>query len=95
VNAAGAGFDPRLIDLALALIALEGFALIAWRWAKGAGPRPATLVANLLAGAMLLLVARDLLTGAGALATGAALTAALVAHVFDLVARWEPKSHKF
>jgi len=90
-----AGFDPRLVDLALALIALEGVALLAWRLAKGAGPRPVSLIANLLAGAFLLLVARDLLTGAGPLATGAALTAALVAHVFDLAARWERNSHKF
>ena len=95
MRAVVAGFDPRLVDLALALIALEGAALIAWRLANGAGPRPAPLIANLLAGAMLLLVARDLLTGAGALATGAALTAALVAHLADLAARWERKSHKF
>ena len=94
MSASAAGFDPRLIDLALALIALEGFALVAWRRVRGAGPRPAALIANLLAGAMLLLVARDLLTEAGAFATGAALTAALVAHGFDLAARWEGKARK-
>jgi hypothetical protein len=86
-----AGFDPRLLDLALALIGLEGFALVAWRLARGAGPRPAPLIANLAAGGLLLLVARDLLTGAGALATGAALSGALVAHGLDLAARWEPR----
>jgi hypothetical protein len=89
-----AGFDPRLIDLALALIALEGVALLGWRLTKGAGPRPAALIANLLAGALLLFVARELLTGAGALAIGAALAAALVAHGIDLAARWESGPRK-
>ena len=78
----------RGLDLALALIALEAMALLAWRWATGAGPR--ALIANLAAGGLLLLVARELAAGDG-LAAGAALTAALVAHGFDLAARWERK----
>jgi hypothetical protein len=84
-------FDPRWLDLALALIALEGAGLLAWRLATGQGPKPAGLIANLAAGAFLLIVARELLTGAGALAALAALTAALVAHGFDLAGRWERK----
>ena len=89
-----AALDPRFFDLALALIALEGAALLAWRRMKGEGPEPRALVANLAAGALLLLVARALLTGASALWTVAALTAALVAHGLDLAARWERKSGK-
>ena len=83
--------DPRLVDLALAAIALEGVALILWRRMRGAGPRPTALLANLAAGALLLVVARDGLIGAGAFWTGAALTGALFAHGLDLAARWERK----
>jgi hypothetical protein len=83
------GFDPRYIDLALALIGVEGLALLAWRAKTGSGPAPRPLIANLAAGGSLLLVARALLTGAGAGLTLAALTLALVAHISDLVARWE------
>jgi len=79
------------IDLALALIVLEGVALIAWRRLRGEGPRPGALIANLAAGAFLLIVARELWIGAGGVWIAAPLTAALLAHGFDLVARWEHK----
>jgi hypothetical protein len=81
--------DPGYIDLALALIGVEGLALLAWRAKTGRGPAPLGLIANLAAGACLLLVARAVLTGAGALATLGALTLALAAHLADLVLRWE------
>ena len=77
------------IDVALAMIGVEGLALLAWRARTGRGPAPRALIANLTAGACLLLVARALLNGAGPLATLVPLTLALVAHVFDLAARWE------
>jgi len=80
-----------ILDLALALIAIEGVALLAWRRLKGEGPRPAALIANLAAGAFLLIVARELWSGAGGVWIATPLTAALVAHGFDLVARWEHK----
>ena len=83
------GVDPAYIDLALALIGVEGLALLAWRAKTGKGPAPLGLIANFSAGACLLLVARTLITGAGAMATLGALTLALVAHVVDLIARWE------
>jgi len=86
--AASALIDPRLLDLALALIALEGVALWGWRMWSGQGPAPLALLPNLLSGAFLILVARALLSGAGPLWTGAALTAALMAHLADLAARW-------
>jgi hypothetical protein len=84
--------NPGYIDLALAMIGVEGLALLAWRARTGKGPAPRALIANLTAGACLLLVARALLTGAGALPTLAALTLALAAHIFDLAARWESAS---
>jgi hypothetical protein len=88
---AGAGFDVRWLDLALAMIALEAMALLAWRWATGQGPRSLALIANLAAGAFLVIVARELVAGGGALVAVAALSAALVAHGLDLAARWERK----
>ncbi|WP_294533295.1 hypothetical protein [uncultured Rhodoblastus sp.] len=84
--------DPFYIDFALAMIGVEGVALLAWRARTGKGPAPRALIANLMAGACLLLVARALLTDAGALATFAPLTLALAAHIFDLAARWEDAS---
>jgi hypothetical protein len=84
--------DPAYIDFALAMIGVEGLGLLAWRAWTGNGPAPRALIANLTAGTCLLLVARALLTGAGALPTLAALTLALAAHIFDLAVRWEGAS---
>lgn len=89
-----AGFDVRWLDLALAMIALEGMALLACRRATGQGPKPLALIANLAAGAFLIVVARVLVTGGGALVAVAALSAALVAHGLDLAARWERKPRR-
>src|SRR6202012_304242 len=89
VMSGSGGIDPRFLDLALGLIALEGLGLISWRLATGTGPPSWALGANLAAGAVLLRVARGLSTGAGACAIPAALAAALVAHGLDLAARWE------
>jgi hypothetical protein len=83
--------DPRFLDLALALIALEGLVLLGLRLVVGQGPGRRALIANLLAGAFLLIAGREILTGAGTLWIVAALTAALVAHGLDLAARWERK----
>jgi hypothetical protein len=85
--------DPAYIDFALAIIGAECLGLLVWRARTGNGPAPRALIANLTAGACLLLVARALLTGAGALATLAALTVALAAHIIDLAVRWERTSH--
>ena len=82
-------FNPGYIDLALGIIGVEGVGLLAWRAKTGGGPAPRALIANLAAGASLLLLARALITDAGAMATLGALTLALSAHLFDLAARWE------
>ena len=86
--------DPRFLDLALMFIALEGAFLFAWRKLRGNGPQPKSFMANLAAGALLLIAARSFLLDVSAIWTGAALAGALVAHVFDLKARWEQKAEK-
>jgi hypothetical protein len=83
------GIEPRFLDLALVLIAIEAIALIGWRVARGSGPKPLALLANLGAGAMLLAVARAMIGGASGAWIAAALAAALLAHLLDLAARWE------
>ena len=86
--------DPRFLDLALTVIALEGAFFLLWRRLRGEGPQPRAFVANLAAGALLLVAARSSLLGVSAIWTGAALAGALAAHVVDLKARWERKVQK-
>ena len=77
------------IDLILALVALEAAVLLLWRRLHGGAVPAATLIPNLLAGAMLLLSMRVALAGGGLLWTGPCLFAALLAHLADLRSRWE------
>lgn len=87
------GIDPHLLDFALAAIAFEALALLSWRALTHSGPAPLALIANLTAGASLLLVARAALAGAGSLWIALDLAAALAAHLTDLVARWRAAPH--
>ena len=80
--------DPRFVDLALGLIALEALGLIAYFVATGRGPAPIGTLANLLSGGFLILVLRETLAGASAFWVVASLTAALIAHGVDLAVRW-------
>ncbi len=78
----------RLFDLILLGMLLEGAALLLYRRRTGRGPSPRAYVANLLAGAFLLLALRGALTGAGAGPIAIALAGALAAHVADMALRW-------
>lgn len=81
-------FDPRAIEAILALVAVEGLALILWRVRTGGGPPVSGTVANLSAGACLLLTLREALISASALTIAALLALALTAHGVDLATRW-------
>lgn len=77
----------RVIDLILALLALEAavLAIVSLAW-----PRHlplAGLLLNIAAGGFLLLALRSVLLGAEWVVTGAWLAAAFVAHVGDLLQR--------
>ncbi len=78
----------RVVDLVLLLVLLEGVVLVAWHRRSGRGPRPRQVVADLAAGAALLLALRAALVDAHWAVPAAWLAAALVAHVADLVLRW-------
>ncbi len=75
-----------IADYILAGMVVEGVGLVAFRAVTGRGPR--ALIANFAAGAALLLAWRLSESGASIAWVCAALAAALVAHLSDLVARW-------
>ncbi len=78
----------RVLDVIIALMVLEGLALIAYaRW-TGRGPAPGAMIANLASGAALMLALRAALSGWGAAAVATCLIASFAAHVTDLARRW-------
>ena len=77
------------IDVILARVAIEAFALVIFRIVSGQGPATLALIANLLSGAFLLLALRNALGDGGPWVLMSCLTAALIAHFADLVIRWE------
>jgi hypothetical protein len=79
----------RAIDWIFVLVALEAAALAALRAFTGRGPAPLAFIANLLSGAFLLLALRSALAGGSFAVIGLCLIGALIAHVADVVVRWE------
>ena len=82
---------PQLIDWILILVALEAIGVLGLRTLARRGPPPAGFLCNLTAGTALLLALRGALAGASALAIGASLAVAFLAHLADLALRWEPR----
>ena len=77
----------HLIDVALVVIGLELVVLLAIGGRLGRGLRPLDVVGQLLAGLLLMLAVRCVLTGADWRVTLALVSASFPAHVFDLVRR--------
>jgi hypothetical protein len=75
-----------IADFILAGMVAEGVGLVVYRALTGRGPRP--VIANLLAGASILIAWRASASGASDAAVAAALAAAGLAHGLDLAARW-------
>lgn len=86
--------DGRVVDVILVLVALEACAVLGLRAATGRGPAPASFIANLLAGAFLLLASRGALAGASWMWMATSLAAALFAHILDLALRWDAASER-
>jgi hypothetical protein len=78
----------RILDVVLALMAVEAAVLALWRRRTGAGLRLPDVILLLLPGAGLVLAARALLTGAAWTVAAAWLALALAAHAGDVVRRW-------
>jgi hypothetical protein len=78
-----------IIDMVLALMAVEAGILGAYHHRSGLGVSSTELAANLLAGGCLLLALRAALMDAGWKAVAIWLAAALLAHVADLRTRWK------
>ncbi len=81
----------RVVDLVLALVALEAGALVWYRRRRGLGVPVGETLAFLGAGACLLLALRATLVGASWEWVAAALAGAGAAHVADLSLRWRPR----
>ena len=79
----------RIVDIILVLMLVEGVALGLIYRQRGRGIPLAQAALNLAAGASLMLVAREALTGATWPVMAASLMLALFAHVLDLVQRWK------
>ena len=80
--------NAALIDWILALVALEGVAILGWRALRGGGPQPLGYISNLVAGAFLLVALRGAVSGASSAWIGACMFAGFLAHFVDLTARW-------
>lgn len=80
--------DGTAVDAIIALVAIEGLALVAWRARTGGGPPIAATIANLFAGACLLFALRGALTGASPAMIAASLAVSFSAHGADLAGRW-------
>ena len=78
----------RIVDLVLAITALEAALLLAYHRRTGRGPAPKDVVGMLLAGACLMLALREALVGAEWRWIALWLAAAFVAHLNDLRRRW-------
>jgi uncharacterized membrane protein YjjB (DUF3815 family) len=77
-----------LVDLVLALVAIEALGLyVLLRW-TGRGPPYAALLANLGAGVTLVCAVRAALTGASYGIIAGMFALSLVAHLSDLWLRW-------
>ncbi|WP_430910579.1 hypothetical protein [Methylobacterium sp. sgz302541] len=77
----------RVVELILALVAVEGAALLALHRLTGRGPSALPLACNLAAGAALMLALRAALVGAPWTAVAGWLLAALAAHAAEMVWR--------
>lgn len=80
--------SPGLIDLILALIALEGIALSVWLARRGAGALIGPVICFLLSGAALMVALRGAVAGWGMLLIQAALLASLILHLACLALGW-------
>ena len=78
----------RIVDIVLAITAIEAALLVAYHRRTGRGPAPADLFGNLLSGVCLMLALRAALVDAWWGWVALWLLAAFGAHLSDLRRRW-------
>jgi hypothetical protein len=78
----------RIVDIVLAITAIEAVLLVAYHRRTGRGPAPADLFGNLLSGVCLMLALRAALVDAWWGWVALWLLAAFGAHLSDLRRRW-------
>lgn len=78
----------RIVDVIVALVAVEALVLVAVRLRFGRGPSTGALLSNLASGAALMLAVRAALTGADWPIVAAWLLAALIAHLTEMMIRF-------
>jgi hypothetical protein len=78
-----------IVDLILAIVAIEVAALAVYFRRTGRGVAPIELVSNLLSGVCLLLALRAALLGASWVWVALPLIASFLAHLADLRRRWQ------
>jgi uncharacterized membrane protein YGL010W len=84
--------DGRLVVWIIALMVVEAAVLLFWRARTGGGLPVSSVLSLLASGVFLMLAVRAALTAAGTASVAAWLLAALVAHVVDLLVRWQRPS---
>jgi hypothetical protein len=81
-----------LLEWIVALMLVEAVVLLAWRARTGGGVPAAGVLCVLASGICLMLAVRAALTSAGSASVAGWLLAALVAHVTDVLVRWQRPS---
>ncbi len=81
--------SPQVIDLILLAVLAEGAGLLVLYRVSGRGIPPGVLLPNLVAGGCLFLALRLVLSEAAASWVALALVVALIAHLSELVMRWQ------
>jgi hypothetical protein len=81
-----------LLEWIVVLMLVEAVLLLAWRARTGGGVPAAGVLCVLASGIFLMLAVRAALTSAGIASVAGWLLAALVAHVTDVLSRWQRPS---
>jgi hypothetical protein len=81
---------PRLIEVIIAITALEAVALTLYHRLTGKGVAPKEFAANLLSGLCLMFALRSALLGHSGSVTALFLSASGLLHASDLWRRWKP-----
>lgn len=81
--------SPPVIDLILLAVLAEGVGLLVLYRVSGRGIPPGVLLPNLVAGGCLFLALRLVLSNAALHWVALALVVALIAHLSELVLRWQ------